>query len=269
MEISIILPTYRPEGYLWECLESIDKQTLDHSLFEVLLVLNGEREPYERQIQTFLDSRPDLPCRMIYNEEKGVSAARNRGLDEARGEYICFIDDDDLITPTYLEALYARATKETVPLSYITIFDDGTDIFVPNYITRDYQESDANIPYRQARRYFNVPYCKMIHRDVIGTRRFDKALKNGEDALFLFLVSDRFKWVRFTDKTAEYHYRQRSTSAFNAKKPVTYHISNMLTCQFKASKIFWAHPLRYSFCFYAEYMLAIAMGCFRKIIGTK
>lgn len=265
MEISIILPTYRPKDYLWECLASIDSQTMDHTRFEVLLVLNGEREPYEQQIRAFLAERPSLPCRLIYNEMKGVSAARNRGLDEARGDYVCFIDDDDLITPAYLERLFAFAAKDTVPLSYITIFDDGTTRFRPNYITQDYRNHSNPIPYEQARRYFYVPYCKVIHRSVIGGRRFDPRLTNGEDALFMFLISDRMRWVRFTDTSAEYRYRQRPTSAFNASRPASYHIGNMLQCQMQATRIFLLHPFCYSFVFYVKYILATFMGCVRHL----
>ena len=268
MKVTIILPTYRPDDYLWECLDSIDNQTLSHDEFELLIVLNGPREPYERQIQAYLSAHPDLSSRLIYNEVAGVSAARNRGLDEARGEYICFIDDDDIITPTYLQSLYELATSDTVPLSYITMFDDGTDQHTPIYITRHYRQDNKKISYKQARRYLYVPYCKIVHRDVIGTCRFDVSLRNGEDALFMFLISDRLRWVRFTGKSAEYRYRRRPTSAFHAHRPASYHIANMLACQSKASRIYFSHPLRYSFTFYLKYMLATFMGCLRHIFPS-
>ncbi len=265
MEISIIVPTYRPKEYLWQCLDAIDKQTLEHDCFEVLLVLNGERSPYEEQILAYLSAHPSLPCRLIYNDERGVSAARNRGLDEAKGKYICFIDDDDIISTTYLKQLREYATEDIVPLSHFTAFDDETGMPQPFYVTQDYRENCEKMPYTRARRFFYICYCKIIHRDIIGTRRFDTSLANGEDALFMFLISDRLKWIRFTDKAAEYRYRLRSTSAFNAPRPASYHISNMLQCQAKASRIFWTHPLRYSFIFYVKYLLATIMGCIRQI----
>lgn len=269
LEITIIIPTFRPNAYLWDCLTSIDGQTLNHERFEVLLVLNGERQPYEREIISFLSAHSSLPCRLIYNEETGVSAARNRGLDEARGEYICFIDDDDLITENYLEKLYALVSKDTIPLSYIRVFDDGTQDYRTFYITENFQEDDRPLPYTVARRYFYVPYAKMIHCDIIGNRRFDKTLKNGEDALFMLLVSDRIKWVRFTDKSAEYRYRQRPTSAFNARRPASYHIANMLRCQGKAIRFFFSRPIDYSVVFYVKYLLATTMGCLRRIRNVK
>ena len=50
-KISVIIPTYAPKDYLWECLDSLENQTLSKDEFEVILVLNGEREPYESMIQ--------------------------------------------------------------------------------------------------------------------------------------------------------------------------------------------------------------------------
>lgn len=269
MDISIIIPTFRPKEYLWECLDAIDCQTIPHDRFEVLIVLNGERLPYENQIKAFLAQRPGLPCRVLYCEERGVSAARNLGLDEAKGTYICFMDDDDLITETYLEQLFRLASKDTIALSYITAFDDGTELYRPIYITENYQDHRERVSYKDVRRYFYVPYCKLIHRDIIGTRRYDKSLKNGEDALFMFLISDRFRWVRFAEKTVEYRYRQRPTSAFNAKRPASYYLSNMLACQHKATCIYWAHPSHYSFLFYVKYILATIMGCIRRLRNVK
>lgn len=265
MEISVIIPTYRPKNYLWDCLRSIDRQTFDHSNFEVILVLNGEREPYEQQIASFVSGRLSFQCRLIYNEEVGVSAARNCGLDEALGKYICFIDDDDIITEDYLKQLYKYSDSDTVSLSYITAFEDGSEINKPIYITENFQSHHNKIPYTQARRYFYTPWCKMIHRDIIGTRRFDTSLKNGEDALFMLLISDRIKWVRFTDKSAEYRYRQRSTSAFNTPRPLSYHMSNMLQRLIKATRVFFLRPFSYSFSFYIKYMLATVMGCLRQV----
>ena len=85
IDISVIIPTYKPGSFLGECLASLDSQTLSHSQFEVLLILNGPREPYMSQIDDFLKEHPSLLCRLIYSEKNGVSLARNIGLDEAQG----------------------------------------------------------------------------------------------------------------------------------------------------------------------------------------
>ena len=266
IDISVIIPTYKPGSFLGECLASLDSQTLSHSQFEVLLILNGPREPYMSQIDDFLKEHPSLLCRLIYSEKNGVSLARNIGLDEAQGRYICFIDDDDLVTPDYLASLLAVATPDTIALPYICAFEDGSTAMRPIYISEDFVEGGRDIPYVAVRRYFYISCCKLIPRDIIGSRRFDVALRNGEDSQFMLLISDRIGRVNFTSGQVRYMYRQRSGSAFYGNKSVWYHFTNMLVRLYKATKVYLSAPCRYSFPFYAKYMLATFMGGIRQML---
>ena len=120
--ISVIIPSYRPQHHTVECLESIRRQTLDARQFEVIVVLNGEREPYEAMLLKALPSNG----RLLYSPKASACSSRNMGLDEARGEYICFIDDDDKISPTYLQSLLKVADRDTIAASNcLSIFEDG------------------------------------------------------------------------------------------------------------------------------------------------
>lgn len=85
MKISIIVPTYKPQAYLWECLDSIYNQTFPKSEYELVLVLNGCCEPYNTQIKEWLSKHPDLQVQYFQTDEAGVSNARNMALDVARG----------------------------------------------------------------------------------------------------------------------------------------------------------------------------------------
>lgn len=90
MKISVIVPTYKPQTYLWECLDSIYNQTFSKSEYELVLVLNGCNEPYNAQIKDWLAKHSDLQVQYIQTDEAGVSNARNMALDVARGVYfIC------------------------------------------------------------------------------------------------------------------------------------------------------------------------------------
>jgi glycosyltransferase involved in cell wall biosynthesis len=266
IDISVIIPTYKPGSFLGECLASLDSQTLSHSQFEVLLILNGPREPYMSQIEDFLKEHPSLLCRLIYSEKNGVSLARNIGLDEAQGRYICFIDDDDLVTPDYLASLLAVATPDTIALPYICAFEDGSTAMRPIYISEDFVEGGKDIPYVAVRRYFYISWGKLIPCEIIGSRRFDVALRNGEDSQFMLLISDRIRRVNFTGGQVRYMYRQRSGSAFYGNKSVWYHFTNMLVRLYKATKVYLSAPCRYSFPFYAKYMLATFMGGIRQML---
>ena len=87
MDISVIIPTHKPQRYIEVCLRSLDAQTLDKNRYEVLIILNGEKEPYYSTIQHLLDSY-ELNGRLLYTDVAGVSNARNIGLDNAEGNYI-------------------------------------------------------------------------------------------------------------------------------------------------------------------------------------
>lgn len=269
IQISVIIPTYKPEGYLWKCLTALDCQSLDHSRFEVLLVLNGPEEPYASRIRFFLEEHSGLCCRLLYSAGNGVSQARNLGLDEAKGEYICFVDDDDLITDNYLENLLAIAAPDTIALSYVCAFDDKDGTEHPIYISADFKEHQLNVHYVRVRRYLYVCWGKLIHRDIIGNRRFDISLRNGEDSQFMLLVSDRIRKVSFTGADVIYKYRQRPGSAFYVNKSVWYHFSNMIIRLYKATRVYAFRPFSYSFQFYAKYMLATLMGGIRQMLHIK
>ena len=94
-KISVIIPTYKPDYYIWECLNSIVSQSLDKGNYEVFIILNGDKEPFFTEIESYLKNNNLNNFHLIYTQKKGVSNARNIGLDRAKGDYICFVDDDD------------------------------------------------------------------------------------------------------------------------------------------------------------------------------
>ena len=117
MKISVIIPTYKPQSYLWECLDSIVQQTFPKEHFEVILVLNGCTEPYKSMIEKYIaEKMQGMNMNFIHTEESGVSNARNLALDVAVGEYITFLVDDDYISDCTLSELYEVANKGFVPI---------------------------------------------------------------------------------------------------------------------------------------------------------
>lgn len=98
--ISVIVPIYNAAPYLEECLESIAAQT--YTGFECILVDDGSTDSSGAICDDFC--RKDSRFRVIHQENSGVGFARNRGLDQARGTYIQFIDSDDVVLPGMLQA---------------------------------------------------------------------------------------------------------------------------------------------------------------------
>ena len=194
MKISVIIPTYKPRDYLWECLNSLMNQNLSKDDFEIVLVLNGCCEPWKSMVKSYIDKEmKGVNVDFIQVDSGGVSNARNIGLDCAKGEYITFIDDDDFISPSYLEELLRKASPTVISLCYPLSFIDGTQEYVPYLITKDFEKNSGlnSCNYKRAKKFFSGPVYKLIHRDIIGDRRFDLHFHNGEDSIFMFLISDQ------------------------------------------------------------------------------
>ena len=220
MKISLIIPTYRPQSYLWECLDSVYAQTFSKVEFEVIIVLNGCKEPYDSQIKAWIQAHDDLNVQYIQTDVGGVSNARNVALNIAKGNYVAFVDDDDIISPCYLQELYDLASPDTVSLCYPYAFDDGfLDVQLPYTITKAYDycvmKGCKHLSSR-ARKFFSGPCMKLIAMNIIQHHRFDVRFKNGEDSLFMFLISDGIKDLAFTSKKAVYYRRIRENSAYTS-----------------------------------------------------
>lgn len=249
MKISVIIPSYKPKEYLWECLGSLCKQTMDKQQFEILIVLNGCCEPYKSQIEAYIaKNMQGMNVRFIQTDQGGVSNARNIGIDEAKGEYLAFIDDDDYVSVSYLQELYDIAVTGITPVSNVIAFNDKDRSIIGNYLTNNYKRiaKKKKVPLLNARSFMSVPVAKiLLAKGTVGSRRFDTRLKNGEDSLFMLSVSDQIKYLAPTSKDAIYYRRVREGSAATSKKSFKYILSNRLCVVYSYSKYLF-HPLRYN-----------------------
>ncbi|MBC5613371.1 glycosyltransferase family A protein [Bacteroides hominis] len=220
--VSIILPTYNPGNYIYDCLYSIYNQSLDKSLFELIIVLNGDYDPYYSLISSFLVDKCDrLNFRILYSMNKGVSNARNVGLSIAEGEYICFIDDDDIISQEYLSGLLKYASKSCITIcnvrSFLTVIGDKSPkFFLDNYLNNIIENTHIYSFYR-FRSILSVPWGKLIHKDIISDRCFNTGINNGEDALFITSLTNKVSYLTISPNASIYWVRIRKGSASRKK----------------------------------------------------
>lgn len=97
---SVIIPLYNKEMYIKDTIQQVLKQTIQS--FEVIVVNDGSTDKSEEKVSTILDKR----IRLINQNNQGVAVARNRGIKEARGKYVCFLDADDIWKEDFLEVTY-------------------------------------------------------------------------------------------------------------------------------------------------------------------
>lgn len=217
MKISVIIPTFKPQGYLWECLDSLLAQTLPMDKFEVLVVLNGSKEPYYEQIADYAIRHAGcLNIKILYTSEGGVSNARNIGLDNAKGRFIAFIDDDDRVSPTYLEEMLSKADDNTIIISNTYNYcESEPDVLLSGRTTELHGVLSAKgkTSLKSSRRFFFTVWMKLIPAAIIAGRRFDPKFAVGEDGIFMFRISDKIKFTDFTSGNAIYYHRLRIDSA--------------------------------------------------------
>lgn len=121
--ISVITPVYNVEKYLPECLDSILSQTYDY--FELLLIDDGSSDTSGNICDEY--ALNDSRITVIHKENGGVATARNLGISQAKGEYICFVDSDDILASAYLQSLYETTQKTGAPIVMCNycLFIDG------------------------------------------------------------------------------------------------------------------------------------------------
>lgn len=265
VNISVIIPSYNPGDYVFECLDSCLKQTLDKTLFEVIIVLNGDKYPYWDDICTYVKQYDNV--RVVHEELPNVSNARNKGMEIAIGEYFCFIDDDDIVSPNYLEELFRVSTPKKVGVSNIHSFRGTIDNWNNDFFAcRIIQQRDSSKSLFGNRAILSFPVAKLIHRGIVGSRKYDLRFKNGEDALFMTQISDKIHGFAFTDESACYFVRERNESATRKKIDKKVLIKNTFLLLSAYFITYISKPFSYNFLLFLSRVPGVLKGNIKLII---
>lgn len=150
----------------------------------------------------------------IYTKHIGVSNARNIGIDIAKGEFICFVDDDDVVSNSFLEELLKKSTGDSIVVSNVKQLNFHTNKLEQNYLETAYSKLNCSEAFSlfKFRKFFSSACCKLIPRDLIGKNRFNIRQSVGEDAFFMASISNRVKKVSFSSENCIYYIRARGNS---------------------------------------------------------
>ena len=121
--ISVIVPIYKVEHYLPKCIDSIIHQTYQN--LEIILVDDGSPDNCPEICDEY--AKRDKRIKVVHQENGGLSAARNSGVEMANGEFLCFVDSDDYIHPKMYEILYKNLKKFKADISicdYNVVFEN-------------------------------------------------------------------------------------------------------------------------------------------------
>ena len=121
--ITVVVPVYQVKKYLNECVDSLLVQT--YTNLEILLVDDGSTDGSETVCDEY--ATKDARVRVIHQENQGPSAARNAGIDQARGKYIAFVDSDDVALPDFIKVLYGLLEKYQADIAACAYIACGVD----------------------------------------------------------------------------------------------------------------------------------------------
>lgn len=211
--ISAIVPVYKVEAYLRQCVESILSQTFTD--FELILVDDGSPDSCGELCDEY--ARTDARVTVLHRRNGGVSVARNAGIDEAKGDYIAFIDADDWCEPSLLEHLYNQVRETSAQIAVCAMCRDFVGSRSLYCVTPD-RVLTARQAVRDLLRHEAITqgvFPKLFSRALFSDVRFPEGVKIAEDAATVFHLFTRADTVAYSSVPL-YHYRQRQSSAYNS-----------------------------------------------------
>lgn len=213
IKLSVIVPIYNVEKYLSECLQSIINQNIKD--IEVIMVNDGSTDSSKFIAETFIEK--DNRFILINQENKGLSAARNKGLSIAKGEYIFFIDSDDFIIDNNLEKMIniiEQDNSDVIAGRMVRVFEKGKIILDSNYFDLYNKNLCTNKEYLLISNQYNwAPVWLYIFRRellISNNIKFKEGFLH-EDEDFTPRVLLRAKDISIYNKEF-YGYRQREGS---------------------------------------------------------
>ncbi|MBR3794783.1 MAG: glycosyltransferase [Clostridia bacterium] len=239
IKVSVIIPVYNCEAFLPQCIDSLRRQTLE----EIEMIFVCDASP-DNSLEILREAEAkDSRIRVItFEQNRGVSAARNAGIDMAQGEYVIFCDSDDWIEPQMYERLYDMAKEKDADITFCRVF-------------KDYPHKQENVPLgfdtgarfdRRAIRDTLIPAMlsketdsdelplsgytprNLFRRSVIGAHRFREDIRYAEDLLFIVeCMLDSYAAAALDE--AYYHYRFHGASVtkrYSSHVPESHDLSN-------------------------------------------
>lgn len=211
--ISVIVPVYNVADYLEQCLDSILNQT--YKEFEVILVDDGSSDTSYSICSEYV--KKDSRIRLYRQENKGLSAARNAGLELCRGGYITFIDSDDFVSPEYLQGMIENLKQADADIAICEHYrlENGTFYF-QKHDSNDIEIISSRDAFKRIHQVnYAVAWGKLYKSSLFRYVRFPVGRVYEDSFTLPKLYMFCEKIVVLPDEL--YCYRQRSTSIINSQ----------------------------------------------------
>ncbi|MCQ2554718.1 MAG: glycosyltransferase family 2 protein [Clostridia bacterium] len=213
-KISVIIPAYNAEKYVRDCMDSVLNQTFTD--FEVICVDDGSTDSTPEILDEY--SKLDNRVKVIYQENGGVSKARNAGVEKCSGEYIAFIDADDRVTESYLEFLYEACKIYSSDISVVHAYYWNLPLDAKGDLNsiKCYSGTDA-LERFAVENSDGIWACwgKLVKAEIVKAYPFPEGRNYSEDGAVVY------KWLWKAEKVADsnsYIYVKRHTESMLSQK---------------------------------------------------
>lgn len=211
-KISVVVPAYNTGRWLCRCLDSLENQTYEN--LEIIVVNDGSTDDTKDVLKAWAQGKDRV--KVIHKENGGVTSARLRGVAEAAGEWIGFMDGDDEIQPDMYARLLANAQGADIShCGHQVHFPDGRVEYVHNSAVRKEQDHLTGLKDLLDGGMVESSLCtKLFRRELFEglTQWMDPAIKNNEDLLMNYYLFAQAKRAIYED-FCPYHYLLRAGSA--------------------------------------------------------
>ncbi|MBO4805935.1 MAG: glycosyltransferase family 2 protein [Paludibacteraceae bacterium] len=222
MRISIIIPVYKVEKYLSDCLDSIISQSFED--WEAILVDDGSPDLSGVICDEY--ARKDNRFHVIHKRNGGVSSARNVGIANAKGEWVTFVDSDDILSFTFLQELYSPiANGESVDFVHGGCSDWTEEGLTINQFYE--YRIDTNMPFLFSCMR-GLPFSKLFRLEILNDvsagnmLRFDEKMVIAEDLAFTFDYILRIEKYALVPTVGYYYRRDNYESATKIRREISY-----------------------------------------------
>lgn len=206
IDLSIIVPAYNSSDYIKECISSVLMQKTSYN-YELIVINDGSKDDTLEKINLFKENKH---LKIINQENKGFSGARNRGIDESHGKYIMFLDSDDLLCKNSIEKLIKTAKEKKADIvqgSYYTFNKSGNKFYTK--IPPTEKNKEISVP--------GFPWGKVYKGELFEKVRFPLDFWYEDTIVNYLLARLSNKYVAISDYVYGYRINEKGIT-FTSKK---------------------------------------------------
>ena len=206
---SVVLPTFNRSNFITGAINSLLNQTYQY--WELIIVDDGSTDNTKEVVEQFL--KEDSRIKYHYQNNSERSAARNKGLNKTKGNYICFIDSDDLYEEEYLNSLHKfiqkNKSKKGMIFCNVSRLENGVKEKVPYEAFENYAHP---IEYILLSKETVIPARVCIHEEILKFNQFDETLNVSEDSELFTRILAKYPMIQFNYYGAIYNIHSDNTT---------------------------------------------------------